>query len=116
MARKKKISPEEYRESIDGDLSDMLERLRTIILESLPEEKEFVRNKMLYYPSVGYLGAKGDHVALYMAPSLVDEHDEKLDDEVEIDRAAVRFDEMSQIKDSDIHELIQASRHRTVGL
>lgn len=71
--RRESSSPAAYRNAVDGDLSEILEAIRAIILEIAPDIEEGIAHGMLDYPGLASLAAQKNYVALYVAATVLAE-------------------------------------------
>lgn len=108
--RRDASSPERYRASVTGAQRALLEAIREGILASAPDAEESIHHGMLSYPGVGFLGAQKHHVALYVAPEVLDAFRARLP--ADCGRSCVRYRRLEQLDRDVLAELIAALRAR----
>lgn len=64
-------SPEAYRADVKGELSEILEHVRSLILAGMSEPKEEIQYGMLNYPGIANLAAQKAYVAMYCKPAVL---------------------------------------------
>lgn len=105
-------SPQAYRADVDGTLSEMLEAVREVIFEVVPDAVEGIGHGMLDYPGLANLAAQKDHVALYVAPAVLEKRKGDFPG-VSAGRSCLRFRRMEQIDRAALAKLLRAVRaHR----
>ena len=101
-------SPEAYRRDVDGELSDMLETIRSTILEVAAGDDECIEYGMLDYPGIANLAAQKDYVSLYVRPEILDGFRDRFD--VDCGKSCLRFKRPDQIDRDLLVELIERLR------
>lgn len=72
--RREAKSPEDYLAQIEGEQRDMVNRIRAVIAEVVPDVEETLGGGMLDYPGLANLAAQKNYVALYVAAAPLAEH------------------------------------------
>ena len=76
--RRDASSPTAYRADVSGELSDILESIRSLIFEVVLQVKEEIKYGMLHYSlndmELASLAAQKHYVSLYLDPPVVDQY------------------------------------------
>jgi uncharacterized protein YdhG (YjbR/CyaY superfamily) len=106
-------SPDHYRESVDGELREVLEAVRSVIVHSHSDLEETIRYGMLDYPGLANLGAQKNYVAVYVDPGVLARHGKAF---AGIDRgkSCLRFRRVEQV-DAAALEALFADVRKTRG-
>lgn len=89
-------SPRDYRNAVEGGQSELLEAIRSTILEVAPEVEEGIEHGMLDYPGIANLAAQKSYVSLYVKPSVLDRHRERFAG-VDCGKSCLRFRRLDQL-------------------
>lgn len=96
-------SPEAYRADVDGELSSVLEHVRSLVLQFADEADETIEYGMLAYPGIGNLAAQKNYVALYVAPQVLDNYRDRFAD---CGKSCIRFRYLNQVHDQTLRSLL----------
>ena len=107
--RRRASSPDAYRQDVGPAQSDLLEAIRSVILESVPEVEEGIRYGMLDYPDLANLAAQKDYVALYVAPEVLAERRGDFDG-LSLGKSCLRFKRIDQVDREALTTLLRAVR------
>lgn len=99
-------SPKAYREDVEGQQSQMLERVREVIFEVAGEQEEGIEYGMLAYPGIGHLAAQKHYVSLYVDPGILDRFRHRF--QADCGKSCVRFRGPEEIDRPLLLELLQA--------
>ncbi len=97
-------SPGAYIASITGEQRAILDALRDAIAAAVPEAEEDIGHGMLDYPGLCNLGAQKHHVALYVAPDVLDRHRDSFPD---CGRSCLRFTRLEQVDGRALRKLLR---------
>jgi hypothetical protein len=67
-------SPDAYRALVGGVQRELLDAVREVILEVVPDVEEGIGHGMLDYPGLANLAAQKHHVSLYLMPDVLERH------------------------------------------
>jgi hypothetical protein len=104
--RRDDSSPEAYRRDVDGDLQTLLEAIRDLILEVVPDVDEGIRHGMLDYPGLANLAAQKNYVALYVAPTILAKRKNDFPG-VSCGKSCLRFKRIDQLDRSAVTTLLR---------
>jgi hypothetical protein len=71
--RRDSSSPKAYRNDVEGPQRELLEAIRSVVLEVAPDIEEGIAHGMLDYPGLANLAAQKNYVALYVAPTVLEQ-------------------------------------------
>lgn len=99
-------SPEAYRIDVRGEQGKMLELIRGVIFEVVPDAEEIIQYGMLGYPGLANLAAQKHHVALYVMPAVLDAHREDFP-EADCGKSCLRFRRVDQVDTEKLRDLLR---------
>ena len=102
-------SPSAYLDAVDGIQKQILESIRDVIFEIAPDVEEGVEYGMLDYPGLANLAAQKNHVALYVAPAVLAEHEERFPG-VSCGKSCLRFTRTEQADPKALRALLRDVR------
>ena len=102
-------SPEVYRASVEAPLREVLEAVRSVVLEVVPEDRECIGHGMLDYPGLANLAAQKDYVALYVAPAVLERHRDAFPG-VSAGKSCLRFKRLDQAQPDALRTLLRDVR------
>ena len=103
--RRNQSSPEAYRKDVSGEQSEMLEAIRDVIFEVVPDSDEIIEYGMLGYPGLANLAAQKHYVALYVKPAVLAEHLENFPG-ADCGKSCLRFRRLDQIDATRLRGLL----------
>ena len=98
-------SPRAYRDDVTGELSDILEAVREVVLDFVDEDVEQIKYHMLDYPGLANLAAQKAYVSLYVAPEVLADYKERFDGPSS-GKSCLRFDKLEQVDRELLAELL----------
>ena len=98
-------SPETYRADVTGEQSEMLEFIRSVILELAPGTSEEIGYGMLSYPGIGHLAAQKHYVSLYVEPTILAAHADAFPG-VNCGKSCIRLKKREQIDESGLRRVL----------
>jgi hypothetical protein len=107
--RRDDSSPEAYLNDVEGDLRMLLEAIRDLILEVVPDVEEGIGHGMLDYPGLANLAAQKNYVALYVAPAVLTKHKGDFPG-VSCGKSCLRFKRIDQVDRRAITTLLREVR------
>ena len=102
-------SPEAYRNDVDGELSDILEAVRGVVLDFVDESDEQIQYGMLDYPGLANLAAQKAYVSLYVAPDVLAKYKDRFDGPSS-GKSCLRFNKLEQVDEELLSELLDDVR------
>ena len=110
--RRDASSPSAYRADVSGELSEILEIIRSIIFEVVPRAKEGIKYGMLLYSvkdmDLASLAAQKHYVSLYLDPVVVDQFRPDLGD-IDLGKSCLRFRRVSQLNASLLQKILKVA-------
>ena len=103
--RRDDSSPEAYRAAVDGEQSELLESIRSLILSTAPKATEGIKYGMLDYHGVCQLAAQKNYVSIYVPPKVLATH-RSLFPDVSCGKSCLRFRRSSQLDTIALRSLI----------
>jgi uncharacterized protein YdhG (YjbR/CyaY superfamily) len=89
-------SPKAYRDDVEGELSEILEAVREVLLEFVDESDEQIQYGMLDYPGLANLAAQKKYVSLYVAPDVLADYKSRFDGPSS-GKSCLRFNKLEQV-------------------
>jgi hypothetical protein len=112
--RRDDSSPSAYRKDVDGDLHTLLEAIRDLIFEVVPDVEEGIQHGMLDYPGLANLAAQKNYVALYVAPTVLAKR--KVDfPGVSCGKSCLRFKRFDELDPQALTTLLREVREFRAG-
>ncbi|MEJ2582090.1 MAG: DUF1801 domain-containing protein [Acidobacteriota bacterium] len=99
-------TPEDYRTDTTGEQGEILEAIRRVIFEVVPETDEVIEYGMLGYPGLANLAAQKHHVSLYVMPEVLARHSEHFEG-VDRGKSCLRFCRPDQVDNGSLRELLR---------
>lgn len=100
-------SPQAYRDDVDGELSEILELIRSLIFEVADGVEEEIQYGMLNYPGVANLAAQKNYVSMYVKPAILDEFRDRFDG-IDAGKSCLRFRRREQVDREVLGGLVEA--------
>jgi uncharacterized protein YdhG (YjbR/CyaY superfamily) len=94
--RRDSSSPDAYRNAVEGDQRELLEAVRSAIIDAAPDIAEGIEHGMLDYPGLANLAAQKHYVSLYVKPEVLDRHRGQFEG-VDAGRSCLRFRRLDQL-------------------
>lgn len=108
-------TPEQYLEAVPEKQRPIVERIREAIRAAAPGVRESIRYGMLDYPGFANLAAQKHYVALYVAPPVLEVHEQNFPG-VDAGKSCLRFRRLEQVDDAALEALLSdLRRHRTAS-
>jgi len=104
--RRDSSSPQAYRDDVQGAQRELLDTIREVVLEVVPDVKEGIGHGMLDYPGLANLAAQKSYVALYVAPAVLEEHRESFPG-VSCGKSCLRFKRLEQADPKALRRLLE---------
>lgn len=104
--RIKAESPAEYRKGVPEHQKQLLESIRSLILELAPKAKEQLGHGMLDYPGIANLGAQKNHVSLYVLPAVLGKHQNNFPKNA-CGKSCLRLRNMKQFDEDAVRNLLR---------
>ena len=101
-------TPEAYRAAVPAAQAPILERVRHILLATLPGQPEGVRYGMLDYPGVANLAAQKHYVSLYVPPAVLAAHGDGFPG-VPRGKSCLRFKRLEQVAEPTLAALLRSA-------
>ena len=98
--------PLDYRNTVTGEQSEMLEVIRGVIFEVMPDVEEIIEYGMLGHPGLANLAAQKHYVAHYVSPAVLAKHRDRLPD-VDCGTSCLRFRSADQIDSDSLRDLFR---------
>lgn len=99
-------SPAAYRAAVTGDQSDLLEAIRDVIFQVMPEVEEGIQYGMLDYPGLANLAAQKRYVSLYVPPPVLTRHAAAFAG-VDSGKSCLRFRSSQQLETASLRALLE---------
>jgi uncharacterized protein YdhG (YjbR/CyaY superfamily) len=99
-------SPDAVRRLVKGHQAELLEALRTLVLETAPGLEEGIRYGMLDYPGLANLAAQKHHVSLYVAPCVLARHSAAFDG-IDRGKSCLRYRRLDQVDPDRLRTLLE---------
>lgn len=98
--RRDSSSPSAYRTDVSGELSEILESIRSLIFKVASQVKEGIEYGMLHYSldeaDLASLAAQKHYVSLYLDPQVVDKYRPQLK-KLDIGKSCLRYRRTTQL-------------------
>lgn len=107
--RRNSRSPAAYRKDVDGPLRELLEAVRQVVFEVVPDAREGIEYGMLDYPGLANLAAQKDYVALYVAPAVLARRKDDFPG-VSAGKSCLRFRRLDQLDREALGRLLREVR------
>jgi uncharacterized protein YdhG (YjbR/CyaY superfamily) len=107
--RREASSSEAYRSDVSGPQRAVLEAIRGVIFEAVPEIRETLGHGMLDYPGLANLGAQKRHVSLYVAPAVLARWRDRFSG-VSAGKSCLRFERIEQVDREALTGLLREVR------
>mgnify|MGYP001818693849 CR=1 FL=1 len=100
-------TPGEYLDALDEGQRALVEQIRAVIREVMPDFEEGLRYGMLDYPGLANLGAQKRYVALYVSPDVLKAHRQSFPG-VDAGKSCLRFRRTEQADRQALTALLAA--------
>ena len=107
--RRDSSSPQAYRDDVPGAQRELLDAIREVVLEVVPEVEEGIGHGMLDYPGLANLAAQKQYVALYVAPTVLERHKGDFPG-LSAGKSCLRFRKLEQVDRDALARLLRAVR------
>lgn len=105
-------TPKDYLQQIEGEQLELIEAIRSVIFQELPDQEEIIEYGMLGYPDLANLAAQKHYVALYVAPPVLARYKNSFPG-TSCGKSCLRFKKMAHLdRDSLASMLHEVKEHR----